>query len=172
MRASILLIVATLAASSAASSSGQTAAAPTRTGALVILRNSAPVLDDETRERIRERCLEYLWGLHESREFPGCSAALILPDGSSLTFPVGLRDVEAEAEMTADTLLLSGSIGKTYVTAAAHRLMLEGKLSWDQLALDFFEGEDWFLRVPNAESMTLKHLLRHESGIARHVFKP
>ncbi|MFT5291109.1 MAG: D-alanyl-D-alanine carboxypeptidase [Planctomycetota bacterium] len=129
-------------------------------------------ITDAARERIEERCLEYLWGLYEAKRFPGCSAALVLPDGSSLTFPVGLADVEAERDMTSQDRMLSGSIGKTYVTAAAHKLMLAGKLSWDQRAVEFFAGEDWFLRVPNAETMTLKQLLRHQSGIARHVFKP
>lgn len=134
----------------------------------------APTIDisAEVRQRITKRCTDYLTQLHAEREFPGCSAALVLPDGSALSFPIGLADVEAERAMGADDLLLSGSIGKTYVSAAAHKLMLAGKLDWDQRAIEFFEGEDWFLRVPNAESMTLKHLLRHQSGIARHVFKP
>ncbi len=129
-------------------------------------------ISEETQKLISARCVKYLSDLREERNFPGCSAALVLPDGSVLSFPIGLADVEAERPMSADDRLLSGSIGKTYVTAAAHKLMLAKKLSWDQCAIEFFEDEDWFLRVPNAKTMTLKHLLRHQSGIARHVFKP
>ena len=32
-------------------------------------------------ERIEERCTEYLWELFEKRQYPGCSAALVLPGG-------------------------------------------------------------------------------------------
>lgn len=129
-------------------------------------------ISQETRDRISALCLEYLSGLRERHGFPGCSAAIVLPDGSLLSLPVGMADVEAERKMTARDRLLSGSIGKTYVAAAAHKLMLAGKIRWEQRAAEFFEDEEWFGRIPNAETMTLKHLLRHESGIARHVFKP
>jgi D-alanyl-D-alanine carboxypeptidase len=145
---------------------------------VLALATSSPVhaqaqdVSDDARARIEERCLDYLWTLHETRSFPGGSAALILPDGSELAFPVGYADVEAEVEMEEGDRLLSGSIGKTYVTAAAHKLMLEGKLSFDRRAIEFLEGEDWFLRVANAEDVTILQLLRHESGIPRYVFHP
>ena len=132
----------------------------------------AQAVSDAVRERISERCLDYLWELHESQDFPGAMAALILPDGSEIQLPVGYADLESESEMSPSARLLSGSIGKTYVSAAAHKLMLEGKLDFDALAATYFEEHPWFERVPNAGSITVRQLLRHQSGIARHVFKP
>ncbi len=127
---------------------------------------------DDVHDRIEERCTEYLWRLHEERGFPGGCATVILPDGFEISIPIGYADVAAEREMTEDDLMLSGSIGKTYVTAAAHKLMLEGKLSFDQRAIEFFDGEDWFARVPNGDVVTLTQLLQHKSGIPRYVYKP
>jgi len=121
--------------------------------------------------RIEERCNELLWGLHEKHGFPGLSAALVLPDGTELAFPVGFADLEAGREMSAEDRLLSGSIGKTYVSAAAHHLMLAGKLDFAAKAIEHFEGEEWFLRVPNARTVTVAQLLRHESGLPRYVFE-
>lgn len=129
-------------------------------------------ISQEVKERITDRCLEYLWGLHEKHEFPGALGALILSDGSQIDLPIGYADLESEAEMTPQARLLSGSIGKTYVAAAAHKLMLAGKLDFDHLAISFFPGEAWFKRIPNAETISVRQLLRHQSGIARHVFKP
>ena len=68
--------------------------------------------------------------------------------------------------------MLSGSIGKTYVTAAAHHLVQAGKLSLDDKAAKFFADAGWFGRLPNAGEITLRHLLRHTTGIPRHVMDP
>ena len=70
-------------------------------------------ISEEVSLRIEERCNEYLWGLYEEKGFPGLSAALVLPDGTELSFPIGFADVEAERDMAPSDRLLSGSIGKT-----------------------------------------------------------
>ena len=132
----------------------------------------AKELPEEVVRSIEDRCNERLWTLYEERGFAGLSAALVLPDGSVLSFPVGSADVEAEVDMAPEHRLLSGSIGKTYVTAAAHHLALAGKLSFDDRAAKYFEGAAWLERVPNAKEVTIRQLLRHESGLPRYVFKP
>ncbi len=134
---------------------------------------SQPVaISGAARARITERCRAYLAGLHAERKFPGCVGAVVLPDAQVLSFPIGLADLDRKRPMAAGDRMLSGSVGKTYVSAAAHKLMLAGRLDWDQKAIRYLADEDWFRRIPNAETMTLRHLLRHQSGIARHVFKP
>ena len=166
---SLLVIAVATAAAFQASRASAPTAAPSFAPEVAVAAASER---DDVRDRIEDRCAEYLWMLYEERGFPGGSAAVILPNGSEVAIPVGYADVEAEIEMTTDDLMLSGSIGKTYVTAAAHKLMLAGKLSFDQKAIDFFEGEEWFRRVPNGDAVTLTQLLHHQSGIPRYVFKP
>ena len=134
-----------------------------------------PRVQDDALHRIEERCLERLWGLFEERGFPGASVALVLPDGSELALPIGYADRETEREMTEDDLLLSGSIGKTYVTAAYHhmaRVTHPDALELDQPVAEHLGELEWYARLPNAETVTVGQLLRHESGIGRYVFKP
>jgi len=120
-----------------------------------------------TGERLQAALLE----LVETRGLPGASAALHFADGTELTVAMGFADVEAEREMTPDDRLLSGSIGKTYVTAAAQHLAHAGKLSLDDRAAKYLGDVDGFGRVPNAEDVTIRQLLRHQTGIPRYVFE-
>ena len=46
------------------------------------------------------------------------------------------------------------------------------KLDLDARAIEFFEDEAWFTRLPNAEDFTVRDLLRHQTGMPRHVFQP
>ena len=121
--------------------------------------------------RTEERARDALIELIETRGLPGASAALVLADGTELAVAVGFADVETEREMTPDDRLLSGSIGKTYVTAAAHHLVHAGKLSFDDRAADHLGDEDWYSRLPNAADVTIRQLLRHQTGMPRYVFE-
>ncbi len=134
--------------------------------ALVALTASDPA------ERIAERCQAVLDGMLEADAFPGGSAALILPDGTELTFVAGYADKDAKTPMKPDDRLLSGSIGKTYVAASALKLVSEEKLDLDAKVSTYFEGEraEWFAQVPNAKEITVRQLLRHETGIPRYVY--
>jgi len=125
------------------------------------------------RERIEERGMELLHDLVE-RGVPGASAALVLPDGTQLTLVAGVDSLEDGRDLTAADRMLSGSVGKTYVTALAHFLVHTGKLDLDATAASYFEGVDaeWLERLPNAREVTLRQLLRHQSGVPRWVFQP
>ena len=123
-------------------------------------------------ERIQARGSKLLRDLQQRRQIPGLSAGLILADGTPLTFHTGHADREAGQLMQREHRLLSGSIGKTYVTAAAHHLVAAGELDLDQKAIEFFADDEWYLRLPNAEHFTVRQLLRHQTGIPRHVFQP
>jgi D-alanyl-D-alanine carboxypeptidase len=104
--------------------------------------------------------------------FPGATAAVILADGSSATTAVGLADVQASQPMTEDTKMLAASIGKTFVAATAIALEAEGGLALDDLVSEHLGNEEWFSEIPNAREMTIRHLLRHESGLPDHVHLP
>ena len=132
----------------------------------------APAAAQAQAEEIEERCTEYLWELFEAREYPGCSAALVLPDGEVVAVYAGYADIESEREMGSADRLLSGSIGKTYVTAAAHHLVSVDKLELDAKVSKYLGGSEWYARLANAEAVTVRQLMRHQSGIPRYVFKP
>lgn len=102
---------------------------------------------------------------------PGASLGIVLPDDQVLKITSGFSDKEAKKKMKSDDLMFSGSVGKTYVVPVVMNLIKEGKLSLDDLAKKYFEGEDWFMQIPNAADITIRMLLSHTSGIPRYVFK-
>jgi len=129
--------------------------------------------DTATEDPIVAACRELLVEYHRQSRFPGATAAVVLPDGKELTLAVGWASREEEISMLPEHRLFSGSVGKTYVTAALHHLREHSELDFDQRAAEYFTGEEdaWFLRLPNAKSFTLHQLLRHESGLPRYVFR-
>ncbi len=102
--------------------------------------------------------------------FPGATVAVVLPDGMLLSHASGYADTEAKIHMSTDARMPAGSIGKTHVAAVALSLVADGKLALDVPVAKWFEDTDWFVRLPNHEAITLRHLLNHSSGIIDHVF--
>ncbi len=94
--------------------------------------------------------------------FPGASAAWV---GRSGEGAVAVGDLQPEQR------LMSGSIGKTYVAALALELVAAGKLGLDDRVAAHIEAP-WLARVPNGATVTIRQLLRHQSGIPEHVWRP
>jgi D-alanyl-D-alanine carboxypeptidase len=108
--------------------------------------------------------------LRAETAFAGATAAYLLPDGAVRGFATGLADVEAGAPMTPEHRMLAGSIGKTFVAAAAIAAAHEGKLALDDRVADWLGDEPWYARLPNGSTLTLRHLLSHSSGLVDHVY--
>lgn len=107
-----------------------------------------------------------------SDDLPGATLAIVLPDGQELALASGFEDVESETRMPVNGQMLVGSTGKTFVSAVALQLVTEGKLGLDDHVSEYFADEDkpWFDRIPNADSLTVRSLMNHTSGIPRYVF--
>lgn len=133
-------------------------------------QDAPPQIDGARRAAILEACGGYLEKKLEQEAFPGASAALILPDGSLLTCAVGLASIADERAMTPADRMLAGSIGKTYFSAAALRLVAAEELDLEAKVASFFEGVDWYTKVPNGAVITVRQLLRHQTGLPRWVF--
>jgi D-alanyl-D-alanine carboxypeptidase len=101
--------------------------------------------------------------------FPGATAAIALPDGTVVTAATGLADVEFRRGMTPDTPMLAASIGKTFVAATVLALESEGRLKQTDLLADHLGDRPWFSGLPNADTITIGHLLRHRAGVPDHV---
>ncbi|HSM28527.1 MAG TPA: serine hydrolase domain-containing protein [Thioalkalivibrio sp.] len=104
--------------------------------------------------------------------FPGATAAIALPDGTVAAAATGLADVEFARGMTPDTPMLAASIGKTFVAATVLALESEGRLRQADLLADHLGDRLWFEGLPNAETITIDHLLRHRAGLPDHVHLP
>ena len=74
--------------------------------------------------------------------------------------------------MRPDDRMLAGSVGKMFVAVIALQLVEQGRLDLDAPVSRWLGGEPWFARVPNAERLTLRHLLAHRGGVPNHVNDP
>jgi D-alanyl-D-alanine carboxypeptidase len=104
--------------------------------------------------------------------FPGATAAIALPDGQIAGAATGAADVEAGRPMAPDTPMLAASVGKSFVAAVTLALESEGRLSQADPVSAYLGDRDWFARLPNAEAITVGHLLRHQSGLPDHPHLP
>jgi D-alanyl-D-alanine carboxypeptidase len=121
---------------------------------------------------LAERAAAHLDAWLAAGRVPGVSAALALPDGEVVALAAGTTDPDGGRALTPDDRLLAGSVGKTFFAAAILALSAERNVDLDELLGEHLGEESWFERLPNAERLTLRMLLRHQSGLPRHEFAP
>ena len=110
--------------------------------------------------------------LHNGGSFPGGTAGLVLADGTTIALAVGVSDRTSATPMKPTDRLLLGSVGKTYVSAVALQLVHEKRFGLDDPISKYLGGEPWFGRLPNAERVTVRHLMTHTSGLVRYELNP
>lgn len=104
--------------------------------------------------------------------FPGAQfawAALDEKRGGAVA--VGVRERGAAEALLPEDRMLWGSVGKTFVAAVALQYVQEGKFGLDDLVSIHLGDREWFARLPNAATITVRHLMTHTSGIPDHVRK-
>lgn len=106
---------------------------------------------------------------HETYGFPGAVFALLPPGGGKCVFAVGVSDKETGRKMRADDRMLAASIGKTIVAAVVMHLHYDGVLNIDDPISKWLKDEPFFDQLPNAQKITIRHLLSHTSGLTDHV---
>lgn len=110
--------------------------------------------------------------IHQQYAFPGATAAYVLADGTVHTVSTGMADLESEVPMRPQSRMLAASIGKSFVAAVVLALAKQGDLKLDAHISEWFEDQSWFARLPNYQTITVRHLLTHSSGLPDHVHMP
>lgn len=87
---------------------------------------------------------------------PAMAFSCILPSGEQVTVASGMKPEQR---------MLAGSTGKTFFASLALRLINEGKLSLDDKVSTYLGKETWYARVQNAETITIRMLMNHTTGI-------
>jgi D-alanyl-D-alanine carboxypeptidase len=123
-------------------------------------------------QSLREKLQAKFEELHKGGSFPGGTAGVALPDGTLIGLAVGVSDRAAATPMKPTDRLLLGSVGKTYASAVALQLVKEGKVGLDDPISRWFAKEPWYPRLPNADKVTVRHLMTHTSGLVRYEFNP
>lgn len=104
--------------------------------------------------------------------FPGATAAIARADGPLVTAATGLADPEAGRPMTPETPMLAASLGKSFVAVTVLALESDGRVSRSDHLADHLGHRPWFPGLPNADGITIGHLLRHQSGLPDHPQMP
>lgn len=100
---------------------------------------------------------------------PGLAVAVIRDNEIVLCKGYGLRSVEDNLPMSADTLLAIGSCSKAFTSTALAMLVDDGLLEWDRPLRHYMP--DWRMVDPfAAERMTPRDLVCHRSGLPGHDF--
>src|SRR5688572_14529584 len=119
---------------------------------------------------LAQRLQTRLDSLHRGGRFAGAQLAVAMPDGSVLALATGFADTAKKEAMTPRHLLLQGSVGKTYASALALQLIHERKIDLEAPISKYLASEPWFSRLPNAQSITVRQLMNHTSGLVRYEF--
>ncbi len=94
-------------------------------------------------------------------------AVLVARDGKvELQGGFGLADLEKKTPISVETKFRIGSISKQFTAAAILRLVEEGKLSLDDPISKFFSD------FPRGETVKVRQLLTHTSGLHSYTDKP
>ncbi len=109
--------------------------------------------------------------LRNKSGYPGIVYSTVAKDGTAETFVSGWADVENEIAMTESHKLHGGSTGKTIVSALIMQLVQDSKLAFDDPVKKYLGSYSWYDRLANSDSITIKNLLQHSSGIVRYEFK-
>jgi CubicO group peptidase (beta-lactamase class C family) len=99
-------------------------------------------------------------------DVPGV-AVLVARDGQILfQGGYGLADVEQKTPITPETKFRIGSVTKQFTAAAILKLAEQGELALSDPLAKYFPGQ------PNAETITVRHLLTHTSGLHSYTDEP
>ncbi len=108
--------------------------------------------------------------LTDNRIVPGATLSVRLSDGTNISLASGLADVEQKIPVKPDDVMLSGSVGKTYVAAVILRLYEQGLIDLKAKAVSWLKDTTWFQQVPNAPDITVEMLMNHTSGVPEYVY--
>jgi D-alanyl-D-alanine carboxypeptidase len=132
----------------------------------------AVVVNERADETLRVALQRALDSLRVVGRLPGATLGVALANGHTLALATGESDTVRHVAMRPTDRMLQGSVGKTYVAAVAMQLVSEGKLDLDAKISRYLGTEPWFNRLPNAQDITVRELMRHTSGLVRYEFQP
>ena len=98
---------------------------------------------------------------------PGVGVGIVVNDKLVFTKGYGYRDYEKQLPFTPNTLCPIASNTKLFTAIAAGLLVMEGKLTWDMPIREAVPGIRFYNDVLN-NSVTLRDMLAHRTGITRH----
>lgn len=100
-------------------------------------------------------------------ELPGVAIALVDDQQTVLARGYGMADKRRNVAATSQSVYRAGSISKLFTAIAAMQLVEQGKLDIDKPVTTFDPEFRITVPFPDAEPITLRHLMCHRSGLIR-----
>lgn len=111
----------------------------------------------------------YMEKLLKDWNAPGVGVGIVAADKLIFSKGFGYRDYEKKLPITPKTLFQIGSNTKLFTAVAAGMLVEEGKLTWDEPIRDAVPAIRFYNNELN-NTVTLRDMLAHRTGITRHDF--
>lgn len=127
-------------------------------GLLFVVMTQSVALGQPSATFDKQKLDTYLEKLAEKNKMMG-SVTIDTAGSTAYHKSVGFRDIENNVRADADTKYRIGSITKTYTATMIMQLVDEDKLALSTPLADFYP------QIPQAENITIEHLLRHQSGL-------
>jgi D-alanyl-D-alanine carboxypeptidase len=143
-----------------------------RTGALIVSAALLTAAQQAPDRSLRDRVQAYLDEWRAAATFPGAAIGVVLKDGTAFGVVTGVSDRATRRAVTIDDLFMAGSTGKTFFAALAVEQIEAGTLDLDAPISKYLATRPWFARLPNANEITVRHLMTHTSGLVRYEMNP
>lgn len=135
--------------------------------AVCLLLTACAVKKTHETETVRDIVVELTAKKAALPDVPGLSVAVLRTgQDTPVCAAFGNAALENPSPMTTATRFKIGSITKVFTATLIHRLIEEGKLSYDTPISRFFPT------FPNGKAITVRNLLEHTSGIAEMLALP
>ena len=102
---------------------------------------------------------------------PGLTFAVYTPAEGYWATAAGYAETETQTPMQVTNLQYLQSVTKTYMAAAILKLQEQGKINLDAVITTYLPQEYWQY-IDNAQSMTVRNLLNHTSGMPDYLENP
>ena len=113
----------------------------------------------------QDRLDRYFNVLYENNRFMG-SVVILSGDEIQYHYEIGYADLEQEIRINEQTRFRIASIGKPMTATLIMLLVEDGKLELNNLLSEFYP------EFPNADEITIEHLLYHRSGLFNFIDDP
>jgi D-alanyl-D-alanine carboxypeptidase len=111
-----------------------------------------------SQKTVKDKMSDYLDSLVVHHKVMG-SFAFAETDNPTFVKVVGFADAEKNRKANVNTQYRIGSISKTFTAVLVMKAVEEKKVSLDRKLSDFYP------EIPNADQITIEHLLQHRTGI-------
>ncbi len=132
---------------------------------VLFAQNSDKPMSEDKIQLIKKRIQKQIDTLQKIHGFVGLNVAFSMPDSRTYGLSTGYSCLQPKTKMKPKDRMLVGGLGKLFFATMTIQLAKEGKLKLDDKISKYLDNEAWFMKIPNAKSLTIRMLLNHTTGI-------